>query len=119
MPLELVEGGDSNKEMETAVTERGEQFRNSASVVLESWGVALRHRVPWRELTPRQRQAMVVRSALQVGLLAAALKDLRRRPASQIRGPKPLWAAISFANYLGTGPIIYFLLGQRRQAALH
>ena len=57
----------------------------------------------------------MVRGALQLGLLAAALNDLRRRPASQIRGPKPLWVAISFANYLGVGPIAYFLLGRRRR----
>ena len=93
--------------------DRGKQFPNSASVLMDSWGVALRHRTPWRELTSRQRQAMMVRGALQVGLLAAALNDLRRRPASQIRGPKPLWAVISFANYLGVGPIAYFLLGRR------
>jgi hypothetical protein len=96
------------------VTERRRQFGNSALVLLDSWGVALRRRTPWRELTSRQRQAMIVRGALQVGLLAAALTDLRRRPAGQIRGPKPLWAAISFANYLGAGPIAYFLLGRRR-----
>jgi hypothetical protein len=94
-------------------------FPNSASVLLDSWGVALRHRTPWTELTPRQRQAMLVRGALQVGLLAAALNDLRTRPASQIRGPKPLWLAISFANYLGAGPIAYFLLGRRRPVAQH
>jgi hypothetical protein len=99
--------------METAVTERGKQFPNSASVLLDSWGVALRRRTPWKELTSRQQHAMVIRGALQVGLLAAALYDLRRRPAAQIRGPKPLWAAISFANYLGAGPIAYFLVGRR------
>ena len=62
---------------------------------------------------------MLIRGALQAGPLAAALNDLHRRPASQIRGPKPLWAAISFVNYLGAGPIAYFLLGRRRQVALH
>jgi hypothetical protein len=99
------------------VRDRDKRFRSTASVLLDSWGVALRHRTPWRELTPLQRQAMMVRGALQLGLLAAALYDLRRRPASQIRGPKPLWAAISFANYLGAGPIAYFLLGRRRPVA--
>ena len=117
VPLQLVEDGESDEEMETPVTEQGRKFRNSASALLDSWGVALRHRTPWRELTPRQRQAMVVRGALQVGLLAAALADLHRRPASEVRGPKPLWAAISFANYLGVGPIAYFLIGRRRPVA--
>ena len=96
------------------MTERRKQFRRSALVLLDSWGVALRRRTPWRELTPRQRQAMIIRGALQLGLLSAALNDLRRRPAGQIRGPKALWAAISFVNYLGVGPIAYFLLGRRR-----
>jgi hypothetical protein len=100
------------------VTDRGKHFRNSASVLLDSWGVALRHRTPWRELTPRQRQAMMVRGALQLGLLAAALNDLRSRPASQIRGPKALWVAISLTNYLGAGPIAYFLLGRRLPVGL-
>jgi hypothetical protein len=100
------------------VRDRDKQFRKSASMLLDSWGVALRHRTPWRELTSRQRQAMMVRGALQVGLLFAALYDLRRRPAGQIRGPKALWAAISFVNYLGVGPIAYFLLGRRQQRLL-
>jgi hypothetical protein len=99
------------------VRDQGKQVRNSASMLLDSWGIALRHRTPWKELTSRQRQAMVIRGALQVGLLAAALHDLRRRPASQIRGPKPLWAVISLGNYLGVGPIAYFLLGRRRPVA--
>jgi len=101
------------------VTDRGRKFRSSASVLLDSWGVALRHRTPWRELTPRQRKAMMVRGAFQLGLLSAALYDLRRRPASQVKGPKALWVAISLANYLGAGPIAYFLFGRRRPAAVH
>jgi hypothetical protein len=101
------------------VTDRGKQFRTSASVLLDSWGIALRNRTPWSELTPRQRKAMMIRGALQVGLLSAALNDLRRRPANQIRGPKPLWLAISLANYLGAGPIAYFLLGRRRTVGPH
>jgi hypothetical protein len=101
------------------VTGRGKQFLNSASILLDSWGVALRHRTPWRELTPRQRKAMMVRGALQLGLLSAALNDLRKRPASQIRGPKPLWLVISLANYMGTGAIAYFLLGRRRPVGPH
>ena len=99
------------------MTGRGKHFRNSASVLLDSWGVALRHRTPWRELTPRQRKAMMVRGAFQLGLLSAALYDLRRRPASQVKGPKALWVAISLTNYLGAGPIAYFLFVRR--VAMH
>jgi hypothetical protein len=99
------------------VTGRGKQFWRSARGQLDSWGIALRHRTPWRDLSTRQRQGMMVRGALQLGLLSAALYDLRRRPASQVRGPKVLWVAISFANYLGVGPLAYFLLGRRQPVA--
>ena len=100
------------------MTEQGKQFFDSVRLLLDSWGVALRRRTPWKELTSQQRGAMLVRGALQLGLLAAALNDLRRRPAGQIRGPKVLWAVISFVNYLGVGPIAYFLLGRRQQRVL-
>lgn len=98
------------------MTEQRRQFWNSVRVLLDSWGVVLRHRRPWQELTPRQRQGMIVRGALQFGLLSAALNDLRRRPAGEVRGPKALWAAISGVNYLGVGPLAYFLLGRRPSA---
>jgi hypothetical protein len=93
--------------------ERGKQVKDSALTQLDSWGVVLRHRTPWRELTPRQRQGVIIRGTLQVGLLAAALNDLRRRPAAELNGPKVLWVAIACTNYLGIGPIIYFLFGRR------
>jgi hypothetical protein len=96
------------------MTDRRQHFRNSALVFLDSWGVALRRRTPWRELSRRQRQAMIIRGAVQLGLLSAALNDLRGRSADQIRGPKALWAVISLINYLGLGPVAYFLVGRRK-----
>ncbi len=96
------------------MSKRGKQVGNSALVILDAWGVLLRRRTLWRELTPRQRRAMMIRGGIQLGLLSAALNDLRRRPASQIRGPKALWVATSFVNYLGVGPVAYFLFGRRR-----
>ena len=49
-----------------------------------------------------------------MGLLVVALYDLRRRPADQVRGPKRIWALVCGVNYLGLGPIAYFLFGRRR-----
>jgi hypothetical protein len=95
------------------VRERGKHGKNSALTRLDSWGVVLRHRTPWRELTPRQRRGMVIRGTLQLGLLAAALNDLRRRPAAELNGPKVLWVAIACVNYLGIGPLVYFAFGRR------
>jgi hypothetical protein len=67
----------------------------------------------WSELTGRERVAVVLGGAAQVGLQAAALLDLRRRPASEVTGSKRLWVGLSFVNFLG--PLAYFLAGRRRR----
>ena len=47
-------------------------------------------------------------------LKIAALVDLVRRPARQVRGSKPVWAAaIALVNAAGAVPIAYFLRGRR------
>lgn len=66
----------------------------------------------WNELSPPQRATIVGVGIAQVGLMIAALRDLRRRPAEQIRGRKPLWVAASFVNVVG--PLGYFAFGRRR-----
>ena len=65
-----------------------------------------------RDLTAPQRALLGGLVALQLGLLAAALIDLRRRPARKVRGDKRLWVAASFVNYLG--PLAYFTYGRKR-----
>jgi hypothetical protein len=48
-------------------------------------------------------------------LKIAALVDLRRRPASEVRGPKSLWASsIAVISSAGVLPLSYFLFGRRR-----
>jgi len=66
----------------------------------------------WDELGGAQKGAVVVTGIVQVALLVAALTDIYRRPTDEIRGPKLLWAAASFVNFVG--PISYFLLGRKR-----
>jgi hypothetical protein len=44
-------------------------------------------------------------------LIAAAERDIQRRPASEIRGPKLLWRAIATQNVIG--PAAYFKLARR------
>jgi hypothetical protein len=65
----------------------------------------------WRDLTDLQKAAIVLSSALQVGLLAAALVDIYRRPQEEIRGSKPWWTTVSFVNFVG--PVSYFLFGRK------
>jgi hypothetical protein len=66
----------------------------------------------WKDLSSKQKGAVVLSGAVQLGLLAAALADIRRRPAEEIRGNKKLWVPLAFVIYVG--PIAYFLLGRRR-----
>ena len=65
-----------------------------------------------RDLSAPQRAVLAVLVALQLGLLAAALFDLSRRPARKIRGDKRVWVAAAFVNYVG--PLAYFAYGRKR-----
>ena len=47
-----------------------------------------------------------------MSLQIAALVDIRRRPAEQIKGRKAAWVAVSFINTFG--PLAYFKFGRRR-----
>lgn len=66
----------------------------------------------WSDLTPPQRAVVVGAGFAQLTLQAVALRDLRHRPAEQVRGPKRVWVAASFVNY--AGPIAYLAWGRRR-----
>jgi hypothetical protein len=66
----------------------------------------------WGDLPPGRRAAIVVAVTVQLGLLTAALRDLRRRPARKVNGDKRLWFAACFVNFVG--PIAYFVFGRKR-----
>jgi hypothetical protein len=69
----------------------------------------------WSQLSPRTRRAIVVTGTIEGGLKLVALRDLRRRPAEQVRGSKKKWAtALVFVNSGGALPLAYFLRGRRR-----
>ncbi len=66
------------------------------------------------QLPPRSRALIIVGAIVQFALQGAALRDLKRRPAELVKGPKPLWVALSFLNYFG--PIAYFVVGRKSQS---
>jgi Phospholipase_D-nuclease N-terminal len=66
----------------------------------------------WKDLSVRQKTAIVLGSAVQLSLLTVALIDIHRRPQEEIRGNKWLWTLAAFVNFVG--PISYFLFGRRR-----
>jgi hypothetical protein len=69
----------------------------------------------WSDLSQRTRRFLIAAAAAEGILKAAALIDMKRRPASQIRGPKWLWATVvTVVSSAGVLPVSYFLLGRRR-----
>jgi hypothetical protein len=68
----------------------------------------------WGSLSRRTRRMLVIAGGAEGILKVAALIDIRRRPSSQVRGPKWLWAVvIATVGSAGVLPISYFLFGRR------
>jgi hypothetical protein len=69
----------------------------------------------WKDLSDSQRRMIIVGVVLEALVKIAALRDLKRRPADQVRGQKWLWGGvITVANSAGLVPAAYFVLGRRR-----
>lgn len=67
----------------------------------------------WKDLTPTQQRVVVVVGALEAVLTSVALRDLAKRPADEVRGPKWLWTAACAVQPFG--PVAYLLRGRRRR----
>ena len=75
------------------------------------------HKKRWEELSLRTRRLIVIAATLEGVLKFAALIDLARRPADQVRGSKAKWAiAIVVVNSVGALPLYYFARGRRTSA---
>lgn len=69
----------------------------------------------WNDLDERTRKLVIAAGVVDAGLRLAALIDIKRRPASQIRGPKWAWATVvAVVNSAGVVPISYFIFGRNR-----
>jgi len=70
----------------------------------------------WRALSKRTRILLITAAAADGALRVAALIDIQRRPASQIRGRKGMWAAaVAIVSSAGVVPVSYFVFGRRRE----
>jgi hypothetical protein len=69
----------------------------------------------WSDLSKGQRTVIKILALCELTLKIAMLVDIRRRPASQIRGPKRAWQAAAAINTIG--PVSYFAFGRRRTSA--
>jgi len=69
----------------------------------------------WSDLSERTRRLLIIAAAAEGILKVAALIDIKRRRASQIRGPKWMWATVVAAvSSAGAVPISYFVFGRRQ-----
>jgi hypothetical protein len=69
----------------------------------------------WSDLDERTRRVLAVTAVAEGILKIAALIDLKRRPASQVRGPKWAWATVvTVVSSAGVVPISYFVFGRRK-----
>jgi hypothetical protein len=69
----------------------------------------------WSDLSERNRRLLTITAVAEGILKLAALIDIKRRPASQIRGPKWLWATVvTVISSAGVVPISYFVFGRRQ-----
>jgi hypothetical protein len=74
----------------------------------------MRHKRRWEELSPRIRRLIIVGASVEGARKSAALMDLARRPANEIRGSKAKWAvAIVVVNSGGALPFYYFVRARR------
>jgi hypothetical protein len=69
----------------------------------------------WSHLSKRTQRLIIVGAAVETSLKAAALVDLKRRPANEIRGAKWMWVPVlTVVNSAGVAPLTYFLWGRHR-----
>jgi len=64
----------------------------------------------WSDLTDLQRAAIVAAASVELALTVTALVDLLRRPGSQVRGSKAIWALGCFVQPVG--PVAYLVFGR-------
>ena len=75
---------------------------------------ARRQKKTWKEMSPSGKAGIIFTAIVQMSLLVAAQRDISRRPAALINGPKAAWRAASFINFIG--PMGYFVFGRKRSA---
>jgi hypothetical protein len=69
-----------------------------------------------KEMSPAARAGVVAVGIVQMAMMLAAQRDISRRPAAQINGPKAAWRAAALINFIG--PMGYFILGRKRPGSV-
>jgi hypothetical protein len=64
-----------------------------------------------RGMTEQQKKVLAVVAVVHLIVATFTLRDLKRRPADAVRGPKGLWRLWAVLNT--TGSVAYWLFGRR------
>ena len=73
----------------------------------------------WQDLSHPAQTAIVISAAVDATLKAFAMKDLWKRPAAEVRGPKVLWGLLlALSNSAGVVPLIYLLYGRSKASEI-
>ena len=68
----------------------------------------------WSELSPATRRAITIGATVDMTLRAVAIADLVKRPQSQVKGSKTLWAiALAVIGSVGLVPVAYLAWGRQ------
>jgi phospholipase D-like protein len=65
----------------------------------------------WSEFSTLQKRLVYVGGALEAVTTLTVLRDLKRRPADQVRGPKAAWLLACVVQPVG--PLAYLAVGRR------
>jgi len=65
-----------------------------------------------KTLSPQQKRVVGAAVAVQLVIGLLTLRDVSRRPAEKVRGPKWIWRILGTANTAGSAT--YWLVGRRR-----
>ena len=77
--------------------------------------MAANKKMQWSELTSTQRILVVCGALIQLTLFALAQRDLSKRSADAVNGPKWAWRMATMINFIG--PIAYFRCGRKSPQA--
>ena len=66
----------------------------------------------WADMTPTQKKLVVAVGVVEIAVTTWCLRDLKARPAEQVRGPKAVWGPAMTVQPVG--PLAYLVWGRKR-----
>jgi hypothetical protein len=70
----------------------------------------------WKDRSPAMKAGAAARGLVNLALMIWAVRDIRQRPDSEIKGNRKIWMMAAFAPPIG--PVAYFLFGRKRDVSI-